>query len=434
MTTAKNYDICVIGGGPAGSTAAAVLSRKGYDVLLLERAIHPRYTVGESLIPHFWRYVADSGALDAIVNEGFVEKAGGTVSWRDEINHMAFKDFGYTRPALHVERDRFDHILFDNARTQGAYALEDTNVTAVSFDGDKGHRVQYRMGQSQEQGEITCRYVIDATGQRSLVSSQLKMRELDDDFRFCSVWGYFENSKYVGPNGEVHDFRNLMNPPPTTFVTSIGESGWAWHIPLRKSTSVGFVIPTAEFKSLNTEGGSVETSFLQLCETTPILNRLLAEARFCPGSTHVIRDYSYRSRKNSLPGCYLIGDAAAFIDPIFSIGVVLGMYSATLAAWAIDRSLKNAGSAEHYRSIYDNQLNGRLDLARALALPAYIRDPEKHAQLLLNQLAFQSHSEQALCAVVSKITDRSSNYTALVDTGRQAEVAAKIQRLEAINW
>jgi len=436
MSADKKCDVCVVGGGPAGSTAAALLSKKGYDVLLLERAFHPRYSVGESLIPHFWRYASDSGALDEVAREGFVHKSGGTVCWKDEINYMAFKDFGYELPALHVERDRFDHILIENARRQGARVFEGASAYRVDLDSDACARVQYRSGDDNESNEIACRYVIDATGQRSLVSSQLSMRELDQEFRFCSVWGYFEDSKYVGPEGEVHDFKNLMNPPPTTFVTSVGDTGWSWHIPLRKSTSVGFVIPTADFRKLKTKSGSPESIFLQLSETTPILNRLLESARFVPDSVRLLRDYSYRSRKFSMPRCYLIGDAAAFIDPIYSVGVVLGMYSATVSAWAVDRSLKNADLASHSRAIFDSQLARRLELSRALALPQYVDDTEKHANVLLNQLAFESQTEKELFAVASRITDRSRNYTALVDaedrTQRQAET--KFQRLAAINW
>lgn len=434
MSSEKQCDVCVIGGGPAGATAAALLSKKGYDVLLLERARHPRYAVGESLIPHFWRYIDDSGALEAISGEGFVEKSGGTVCWKNAINHMAFKDFGYKRPALHVERDCFDSILLENARRQGARVVEGANANAVILDSDEHVYVRFKADQGDGPDEIACRYMIDATGQKSLVSSQLGMRELDEDFRFCSVWGYFENSRFVGPNGVVYNFQDLMNPPPTTFVTSVGEDGWCWHIPLRKSTSVGFVVPTAEFRKLKTDSGSLESTFLRMCETTPIVNRLLESARLVPDSVRVIRDYSYRSRKFSLPRCFLIGDAAAFIDPIFSIGVVLGMYSATVAAWAIDRSMRIGDAANHYRAIYDGQLSSRLDLARALALPAYIDDPDHHANILLNQLAFESRTEKALCAVVSKITDRSSNYTALVDTGHQAEAESKFKRLNAINW
>ena len=112
MTTVpKQCDVAVIGGGPAGSMAAALLSQKGYEVVLFEKKKQPRYNVGESLIPHFWKYCELGKVADKIEEEGFIQKAGGTVVWNGVIRQIAFKNFGYSRPALHVERDRFDHIL-----------------------------------------------------------------------------------------------------------------------------------------------------------------------------------------------------------------------------------------------------------------------------------------------------------------------------------
>src|SRR5438477_7607992 len=114
-------NVLVIGGGPSGSTAATHLAQKGYDVVLFDRVRHPRYAVGESIIPHSWKYLDMTGATDLIQAEGFIQKSGGTVVWQGKIHQMAFKDFGYTRPALHVERDRYDFILLQHARNQGAH-------------------------------------------------------------------------------------------------------------------------------------------------------------------------------------------------------------------------------------------------------------------------------------------------------------------------
>ncbi len=104
-------DVVVIGGGPAGSIAATLLAQKGYEVVLFERERHPRYRVGESLIPHFWKYCDMVGVSEKILADGFIQKAGGTTIWGGVVRQMGFKDFGYGRPALHVERDRLDQIL-----------------------------------------------------------------------------------------------------------------------------------------------------------------------------------------------------------------------------------------------------------------------------------------------------------------------------------
>lgn len=128
MSIPKSADVVVIGGGPGGSTVATLLTDLGYDVVLLEKARHPRYMVGESLIPHFWKYCEHTGMDKAIDEEGFIQKSGGTVIWNGVIRQMQFKDFGYKKPALHVERDRFDHILLNHCKAKGTQVFEEVSV------------------------------------------------------------------------------------------------------------------------------------------------------------------------------------------------------------------------------------------------------------------------------------------------------------------
>ena len=120
----KTCDVAIIGGGPAGAMAACFLARMGYDVVILEKQQHPRPTVGENLIPHFWKYTDMVGLSEKIEKENFVRKVGGTVVWENTIRQIAFKDFGYPRPAFHVERDRFDHMIFEHAQECGAQTLK----------------------------------------------------------------------------------------------------------------------------------------------------------------------------------------------------------------------------------------------------------------------------------------------------------------------
>ncbi|MDX1685536.1 MAG: tryptophan 7-halogenase, partial [Saprospiraceae bacterium] len=122
----NNYDVVVIGGGPGGSTASTLLAKKGYKVALLEKEEHPRYTVGESLIPHFWRYTDMLGVSEKILDANFIVKTGGVVSWGDHVRSVRLSDFGFDRPALHVERAEFDDILFKNAQEKGVDTFENT--------------------------------------------------------------------------------------------------------------------------------------------------------------------------------------------------------------------------------------------------------------------------------------------------------------------
>src|SRR5205823_9171809 len=183
MAIPERCDVVVIGGGPAGATAATLLAQKGYDVVLFDREKHPRYRVGESLIPHTWKYMDMIGASDKLRSERFIQKSGGTVIWNGVIRQMAFKDFGYEHPALHVERDRYDHILLEHAREQGVTVFEEVAVLGAQLDAvGQPVQVAYRAGGEQRSGETTCQFVIDASGQNAVLGRQLGVRVIDDGF------------------------------------------------------------------------------------------------------------------------------------------------------------------------------------------------------------------------------------------------------------
>ncbi len=412
----ERFDVVVIGGGPAGSQAATFLSQKGYEVVLLERQKHPRPRVGENIIPHFWKYTDLAGVSDKIAAEGFIQKAGGTVVWNETIRQMAFKDFGYDRPAFHVERDRFDHILLENAKTQGAQVFEEVSVLEVAFnDSIQEQIVKYRHLKEKTVGKISARFVVDASGQNAVVARQLGLRVIDESFRFMSMWGYFKGSKYVGFDGQVHSFDQLRTIAPTTFVSSIpetGDWGWSWHIPLRESTSVGLILPLEFMKTAKTTNESWESYFIRKCHEIPILNHLLENGEFCQGSFAKIQDYSYRSTQVAGPGFFLIGDAAGFIDPIFSVGVILGMYSAYIATWAIDRSFKKPNSLNHNQALFTSQLEKRLEVSRSLALPRY-QPGDQISDMAKTAVQFESNLEKELMDVVSKMTTRADNFAEL---------------------
>ncbi len=419
MSIPQRCDVVVIGGGPAGSTAATLLAQKGLEVVLLDRERHPRYRVGESLIPHTWKYTDLTGATPKLLAEDFIRKAGGTVVWNGVIRQMAFKDFGYKHPALHVERDRYDFLLLQHAREQGVQVFEEVAVLGATLRGDgEPVDVAYRAAEGGESGEgrLTCRFVIDASGQNAVLSRQLNNRDIDEAFRFMSVWGYFQGSRYVDAEGTIHPFEDLRTTPPTTFVSSLdalGDWGWVWHIPLRKTTSVGLIIPQEALRATRgTE--ALEAFFLQTCRQTPYLSHLLEQATFEPGSLRVIRDYSYRTTSVAGPGYFQVGDAAAFVDPIFSVGVVLAMYSAYLATWAIERSLAAPAHTARNRAIFSSQYLGRLEVARSLALPRYGFGGGA-SDLAKSAVQFESALEQELMYVVSTVTTRNENVLDMVE-------------------
>jgi flavin-dependent dehydrogenase len=417
----RECDVAVIGGGPAGSLAACLLSQQGYDVVLFEKVKHPRFTVGESIIPHFWRYADAVGASAKIEAEDFIRKAGGTVVWNGVIRQMRFKDFGYERSALHVERDRLDYLLLEHARQHGAKIFENVSVVEVDLAREPV-RVTYRPEGEALVGDVSCRFVVDASGQSAVIARQLGLRVVDDGFRFMSIWGYFLDSKYVAADGRAYAFEHVRSVPPTTFVSSVGgpmDWGWAWHIPLRKSTSVGLVLPLDELRRIKAARESYAAYFLRRCYEIPHLDRLLEHARYVEGDLHIIRDYSYRPTQLAGPGFFLTGDAAAFVDPIFSVGFVLALYSAYVAAWAIDRSLRNPRQTAHNQAIFSSQCWGRLEVARAVALPRY-RVAGETSDLARLAVQFESSLERELMYVVSTVTTRSENFLELAQ-GRDGQ-------------
>jgi flavin-dependent dehydrogenase len=238
------------------------------------------------------------------------------------------------------------------------------------------------------------------------------MRHIDEDFRFVSLWAYFKDAKYVAADGRVYPHSQVRQTPPTTFVGSLGDWGWSWQIPMREVTSVGLIIPLERFKVAKRENEGLEAYYMRTLQEVPYLGQLLAEATMVPDDFHVIRDYSYVPAKVTGPGYFIVGDAAAFVDPVFSLGVVLALYSGHMAAWAIDRSLRNPASAENSRGIFAHQFRGRYELARAMALPGRPLT-EREGQTAHTFLNFQSDAEQDLMYTAAMLTTRSSNFQAI---------------------
>jgi len=275
--------------------------------------------------------------------------------------------------------------------------------------------------------------VIDASGQSALLSRQMKARRIDEDFRFVSLWGYFENSKYVAGDGAAYPFDRIREIPPTTFVCSLSEWGWVWHIPMRESTSVGMTIPLSEFKLAKAKENELEAYFQQVCRETNYLNKLLEDARYIDGSLHVIRDYSYLPHKYAGPGYFIAGDAAAFVDPIFSIGVVLALASGSLAAWATDRCLRDPAKAQTSEAIYTHQFGGWYELARAMAFPGRSIN-NRDISLASKFIEFQSDNEKDLLYAASMLTTRSSNFEAIHNEHIAERLKNKCHTIETIRF
>jgi flavin-dependent dehydrogenase len=405
-------DVVVIGGGPAGSTAANLLAQAGYEVVLLDQARHPRNTVGESVLPHIWKYIEEVGATEDIKKAAFILKSGGTAIWRGVIRQTTLADFGFTGPSLHVERDEFDEILLRVAQRKGVQVFEEVVAREVSLDvSDRA--VTYLDRRSGDEGRISCRYIVDASGQGAVIANQLGFREFDNDLRFMSVWGYYDDSAYIAQGGLICPWEKRREFAPTTIQTGIGDWGWVWHIVQKEYTSVGLVLAPSQAAEFKASGAKLEDRFDIACRKIPIIGDLLEDARLRPRSVRAIRDFAYRPVQLAGDGWCLAGDAAAFVDPINSAGVVTAGYTGFASAWTADACLKKPAKREYFTDVFSTLVRQRLALFRISALPAgHNSYPEDNA-IALRAAQLDSRNEQELLLVQTKLTDRSENLAPL---------------------
>ena len=343
----ESCDVLVIGGGPGGSACATLLADQGYSVVLLERARFPRTHVGESLLPASIPVLEQIGVMPAIEAAGFVVKRGATLVWGKDPEPWSwyFADDPGQRPtSFQVVRSEFDHILLKNAAEHGVDVREEHQVLEIEIDNERVTGVSYL--HDGESGQIDCRFLVDASGQAAILSRKLNLLQWDEYFKNLAVYGYYRDARHLDPpnNGNI-------------FIESY-EHGWLWKIPLHTGvTSVGAVVDKDIGQQGLRELGA--RGFLQAqVALAPHTKELLAEASMVD-EPNVERDWSYTARQFAGDGYVLVGDAACFVDPLFSSGVHLALGSATLAAnyvkAALDDPASRAQAAQRYESLYRKQ-------------------------------------------------------------------------------
>lgn len=412
MSIPKHCDVLIIGGGVAGSSAATFLAQAGHEVVLLEKSQFPRNQVGESLIPHFWKFTDLLGVSDKIVQEGFIAKSGGITAWNGKLAQIRFSDYGYTRTGLHVERDIFDNLLLDHAKGNSAQVFTEVTVKNADFSNPQQIKVDFidKRGVENHYGSLTCAYLVDASGHSSLLANQFETRQtISSECNFLSLWGYFKNSRFAGADRNSHAIEELGSVKPVTFVMSF-EHGWIWHIVLREKTSVGLVVRTNSVKGMNKQ--QREVFFKQVCANEPYLSTLLAPATFIEGSLQHRPDYSYYSKQISGDNFYCIGDAAAFVDPIFSHGVQNAFYNASLASLAIKESFKNFANRSRYSQLCASRMQQFYGFSRALSLGDFGSNGVNR-DLVKSLMKSMPLMELELMLVAAQMTDRSENFKQL---------------------
>jgi halogenation protein CepH len=333
-------DVLVIGGGPAGSTAAALLAGSGRRVLLLEREHFPRYHIGESLLSATLPILAHVGVLGDVERAGFVKKPGGTFVWGESREPWSFwfrDDPGGHAHAFHVLRSEFDEILLRHAARRGAEVREGVTVAAVEGDGPVRVRAHDDRGR-----ELTfeASLAIDASGQTALVGRSESLRRFDPFFRNLAIWSYFAGAARLDP------------PLADNILSAAHDEGWCWYIPLHDGTiSVGTVVDAKRWGD-RVHAESLQESYESLISRcAPVTQLLLGARQVAP--VRAIRDYSYSSDRFHSGGTLLAGDAACFIDPVFSTGVHLACLAGVLAADAIEEALDGRRTRAEAFTSYD---------------------------------------------------------------------------------
>jgi len=322
------FDVIVVGGGPAGATLAAQLGRRGHDVLVLDRERFPRYHIGESLIPGFMRPMEELGLLERMEARGFERKAGGTLVWgANKIPWgFAFTDGGPYPYSYHVRRADLDAMILDRARELGASVIEEATVKDVIQEDGRVTGVRYTLRGSEEPQEARAALVIDASGQSRVLSRKLTEISWNEEMRNVAIWTYFDNCD------------RLPGDESTNILIEGLPDGWFWGIPIDKATmSVGFVTASANAATLQMP---LEELFAERREQSTQLKALLVNARQSSGFRSA-RDWSYTCNEFHGPGWALVGDAAAFIDPLFSTGVALATLAGSALAAVADEIIKH---------------------------------------------------------------------------------------------
>ena len=329
----QQCDVLVIGGGPAGTTVAPLLAEKGYKVVVLEKSRHPRFHIGESLLPANLPLFERMGIADEVKAIGMVKPGAEFVSPHHEMSQcFEFAEaWDKSMPyAYQVKRDEFDTILIRNAEKKGVEVHENCKAKTVDFLPDNSAVIRAQHDDGQEY-EWQARFVVDASGRDTFLANRFQIKHRNPKHNSSAIYGHFSGAKR-------HDGQAAGNITIFWF-----EHGWFWFIPMMNdTTSVGMVTWPYYMKTIGER--SLEQFLMDGIAMCPALAERMKEVTLV-NKVEATGNFSYVSERNHGANYLLLGDAYAFIDPVFSSGVLLAMNSGVLGAEAIDTCLRKPAEA-----------------------------------------------------------------------------------------
>ena len=337
-------DIIIVGGGPAGSTAGTLLAQRGWNVAIFEKEKSPRFKIGESLLPGSISTFERMGVKRKLDQADVIIKYGGKIvsACGSRSTRFLFSDvFRCQHPtAYQVERSMFDKLLLDHAAESGCRVLQGAQVDDVAFDADG---VTVQSGGSR----FRARYLIDCSGRNSLIGSRFKLRQNYPHLRKFSLFAHFEGvDREQGIDGTL-----------TKMIRC--QDRWIWMIPITaKKTSVGIVLDAETFKRMKLKP---ETAYTQILQENPEVMRQMTRAERVT-EVHAAGDFSFRNKRLTGDRWVLAGDAAGFIDPVWSSGVFIAVLSGEKAADMLDRTLRQPERRAAEFARYERHLGRVMDL------------------------------------------------------------------------
>jgi flavin-dependent dehydrogenase len=363
MKQLPSHDVAVIGGGPAGAAAATQLAKTGLKVAVLEKEKFPRFSIGESLLPHGNELLHEIGVWEKLEQAGFLRKYGAEFCTGDKTRLRRFwfgQNLGPScEYSYQVERSSFDDLLLKNAREHGCEVFEETKVT--SLENPNTELMTLRCEGVRGQTDITCRWVVDASGRSAFSGKRIGLnRRPTQNDRRMAIYGHFEGV-----------FRNSGKAAGHITIARI-PGGWFWLIPLAGNrTSVGLVLPAEKIRAA--EVRSLDAIFQEAVLSAPeVRDRMSAATPL--SALQVTADYSWKHSSFASRRVILTGDAAGFVDPIFSSGVMLALKSGINAAGLIAKAEKSRRHLTPWeRYTYTRQMTGWMNRYAGLIKAFYDR-------------------------------------------------------------